>query len=149
MPVENNAFGGKPSGNGCETKRAKGGEDSRESRDHGVLKLRSARVEIRIHEVTLPDLRDRRMRPDQQKSKRRMIRGISEEIACGNEQLGDVLVITYLTPFKWDTYLIHMLAHNGTKWRGERLEERRQAKQKGNDRSTYYMTCSRSTPANC
>jgi len=76
-----------------------------------------------------------------------MIRGTSEEIACGNKQLGDVLVITYLTPFKWDTYLIHMLTHNGTKWRGERLEERRQAKQKGNDRSTYYMTCFQVNPS--
>jgi len=81
-------------------------------------------VKIRIHEVTLPDLRNRRMRPDQQKSKRQIIRGTSEEIACGNEQLGEVLVITYLTPFKWDTYLIHMLTHHGTRWRGERLKEK-------------------------
>ena len=87
------------------------------------------------------------MRPDQQKSKRQIIRGTSEEIACGNEKLGDVLVITYLTPFKWDTYLIHMLTHHGTRWRGERLKEKRQEKRKGDDRSTYYMACFQVNPS--
>ena len=76
-----------------------------------------------------------------------MIQGTSEEIACGNEQLGDILVITYLTPFKWDTYSIHMLTHNSMKWCGEWLEERCQAKQKGSDRSTYYMTCFQINPS--
>ena len=46
MPVENNAFGGKSSGHGCETERTKGGEDSRESRGHGVLKPRSAECKL-------------------------------------------------------------------------------------------------------
>ena len=87
------------------------------------------------------------MRPDQQKSKRQIIRGTSEEIACGNEKLGDVLVITYLTPFKWDTYLIHMLTHHGTRWRGERLKEKRQEKRKGDDRLTYYMACFQVNPS--
>jgi len=57
------------------------------------------------------------------------------------EKLGGILVITYLTPSKWDTYLIHILTHHGTRWRGERLKEKRQAKGKGSDRSTYYMAC--------
>ena len=33
----------------------------------------------------------------------------------------------YLVTVPWDTHFIHMLTHHGTRWRGERLEERRQA----------------------
>jgi hypothetical protein len=50
VPVKEDTLGGKPSGHGRETEGAEGGEDSRESRGHVVLKLGSTTWKIGIHE---------------------------------------------------------------------------------------------------
>jgi hypothetical protein len=104
-------------------------------------------VKVGTHEATLPVVRNKRMQPDQQKNKQRIIRGTLEGIACGSEQLGDTLVITCRTPSKWGTYLIHMLTHHGTRWRGERLKEKRQAKRMDSNGPTYYMACFQVNPS--
>ena len=56
-------------------------------------------------------------------------------------------MFTCRMPSKLGTYLIHMLTHHGTRWRGERLEEKRQAKRMDNNKSTYYIACFQVNPS--
>ena len=57
-----------------------------------------------------------------------------------------ILVITFRTQSKRGTYLIHMLTHHGTRWRGERLKEMRHTKRMGSNESTYYVACFQVNP---
>ena len=96
-------------------------------------------MEAGIYERGSPDEKNRQTRPSQPKNRQPTIQGIREGIArrC---------VITCKCLAQGNRYFIHILTHQGTRWRGERLEGILERQVEENNKKTYYMACFQVNP---